>query len=41
MDLFSDLRLGQAMNRLLQFTEDAQEGPAASADKREPQFQGR
>lgn len=41
MDLVSGLRMEQAMNRLLQFTEDAKEGPAAFKEKREPQFKGR
>jgi enoyl-CoA hydratase/carnithine racemase len=41
MDLTSGLRLEQAMNRLLMFTDDAAEGPAAFAEKREPRFAGR
>jgi E-phenylitaconyl-CoA hydratase len=41
MDLASGLRMEQAMNRLLQWTEDATEGPAAFAEKREPRFEGR
>ncbi len=41
MDLATGLRLEQTMNRLLQFTEDAKEGPAAFQEKREPNFQGR
>lgn len=41
MDLATGLRLEQALNRLLMFTEDAKEGPAAFAEKREPRFQGR
>ena len=41
MDLTSGLRMEQAMNRLLQFTADASEGPAAFADKRDPKFEGR
>ena len=41
MDLTSGLRMEQAMNRLLQFTADAKEGPAAFAEKREPAFEGR
>ena len=41
MDLATGLRLEQAMNRLLQFTEDATEGPAAFAEKRDPKFEGR
>ena len=41
MDLVSGLRMEQAMNRLLQFTDDAKEGPAAFAERREAQFVGR
>lgn len=41
MDRVSGLRLEQSINRLLQFTDDAKEGPAAFADRREPQFEGR
>lgn len=41
LDLASGLRLEQSINRLLQFTDDAREGPAAFAQKREPRFQGR
>jgi enoyl-CoA hydratase/carnithine racemase len=41
MDLSSGLRMEQAINRLLQFTADATEGPAAFAEKREPRFEGR
>jgi E-phenylitaconyl-CoA hydratase len=41
MDLASGLRLEQTMNRLLMFTEDAKEGPAAFAEKRAPNFVGR
>jgi E-phenylitaconyl-CoA hydratase len=41
MSLSSGLRVEQALNRLLYFTEDAQEGPAAFADRREPDFFGR
>jgi hypothetical protein len=37
----SGLRIEQALNRLLQFTEDAKEGPAAFAERREPDFAGR
>jgi enoyl-CoA hydratase/carnithine racemase len=40
-DLATGLRLEQALNRLLQSTEDAAEGPAAFREKREPRFQGR
>jgi E-phenylitaconyl-CoA hydratase len=41
LDLASGLRLEQAILRLLQFTEDAQEGPAAFAEKRPARFAGR
>lgn len=41
MDLASGLRLEQALNRLLQFTDDAAEGPAAFAEKRPADFEGR
>lgn len=41
LDLASGLRLEQAINRLLQFSEDAQEGPAAFAEKRPARFEGR
>jgi E-phenylitaconyl-CoA hydratase len=41
MDLATGLRLEQAMNRLLQFTEDAAEGPTAFKEKRDPKFEGR
>ena len=41
MDLVSGLRMEQAMNRLLMFTADAKEGPAAFAERREAQFEGR
>jgi E-phenylitaconyl-CoA hydratase len=41
MDLVSGLRLEQTMNRLLQFSDDAKEGPAAFAEKRTPRFEGR
>jgi E-phenylitaconyl-CoA hydratase len=41
MDLSSGLRMEQAMNRLLQFTADAKEGPAAFSERREPVFAGR
>jgi len=40
MDLVSGLRLEQTMNRLLQFSEDAKEGPVAFAEKRPPRFEG-
>jgi E-phenylitaconyl-CoA hydratase len=41
LDLAGGLRLEQTVNRLLQFTADAKEGPAAFAEKREPRFEGR
>jgi enoyl-CoA hydratase/carnithine racemase len=41
MDLTSGLRLEQVVNRMLQESEDAKEGPAAFAEKRPPSFQGR
>lgn len=40
-DLATGLRLEAVMNRMLQQTEDAKEGPAAFAAKRPPRFQGR
>lgn len=41
VDLNTGLRLERTMNRLLQFTEDAAEGPAAFAERRAPRFRGR
>ncbi|GAC1313831.1 MAG: crotonase/enoyl-CoA hydratase family protein [Acidimicrobiales bacterium] len=41
MDLATGLRLEQSLNRLLQFTEDAQEGPKAFAERRPANFRGR
>jgi E-phenylitaconyl-CoA hydratase len=41
LDLASGLRFEQTILRLLQFTDDAAEGPAAFAEKREPRFKGR
>jgi enoyl-CoA hydratase/carnithine racemase len=41
MDLAAGLRLEQALGRLLQFTSDATEGPAAFAEKRPAHFEGR
>jgi enoyl-CoA hydratase/carnithine racemase len=40
-DLATGLRIEQAMNRLLQTSEDVQEGTAAFAEKRPPRFKGR
>lgn len=41
VDLPAGLRMEQVINRMLQFSEDAKEGPAAFAEKRPPRFQGR
>lgn len=41
VDRATGLRMEQTMNKLLQFTEDAQEGPAAFAERRSPDFRGR
>ena len=41
VDRGTGLRMEQAMNRLLQFTQDAKEGPAAFAERRTASFQGR
>lgn len=41
LGLSDGLRLEQALNRLLYFTEDAQEGPAAFAERRPPSYLGR
>jgi E-phenylitaconyl-CoA hydratase len=41
VDLPTGLRFEQTILRLLQHTEDAQEGPAAFAEKRPPEFRGR
>jgi E-phenylitaconyl-CoA hydratase len=41
LDLAAGLRLEQIVNRMLQFSEDAKEGPAAFAAKRPAQFKGR
>jgi E-phenylitaconyl-CoA hydratase len=41
MSLSSGLRLEQSLNRLLYFTEDAKEGPAAFAERRDPKYFGR
>jgi len=40
MPLTTGLRFEQMTNRMLQFTEDAREGPAAFAEKRKPNFKG-
>ena len=40
LDLTSGLRLEAVINRMLSFTEDAKEGPAAFAAKRAPNFKG-
>jgi enoyl-CoA hydratase/carnithine racemase len=41
MDLASGLRMEQMVSRILQQTEDVQEGRAAFAEKRKPNFKGR
>lgn len=41
MDRTTGLRFEAVINRMLQFTEDAKEGPAAFAEKRPPNFKGR
>lgn len=41
VDRATGLRLEQTINRLLQHTVDAAEGPAAFAERREPEFEGR
>lgn len=41
MDLSTGLRMEQALNRILQSTEDVQEGVAAFTEKRPPRFRGR
>lgn len=41
VDRATGLRLEQTMNKLLQFTEDAKEGPAAFSERRTPNFTGR
>lgn len=40
MDRVTGLRVEALVNRLLQFTGDAKEGPAAFAEKRPPKFKG-
>lgn len=41
VDLATGLRMERLVGRMLQFTEDAVEGPAAFAAKRRPKFKGR
>jgi enoyl-CoA hydratase/carnithine racemase len=41
MDRVTGLRFEAVINRMLQFTDDAREGPAAFAEKRAPNFKGR
>jgi E-phenylitaconyl-CoA hydratase len=41
VDRNTGLRLEQSMNQVLQFTEDAKEGPTAFAERRTASFQGR
>ena len=41
VDRATGLRMEQTMNKLLQFTEDAKEGPAAFSERRTPNFTGR
>jgi E-phenylitaconyl-CoA hydratase len=41
LDLASGLRMEQMVSRILQQTEDVQEGRAAFAEKRKPNFKGR
>ena len=40
MDRVTGLRVEQLVNRMLQFSADAKEGPAAFAEKRPPRFKG-
>ncbi|HTZ77859.1 MAG TPA: enoyl-CoA hydratase-related protein [Stellaceae bacterium] len=40
MDRVTGLRVEQLVNRMLQFSQDAKEGPAAFAEKRPPRFRG-
>jgi naphthoate synthase len=41
MDLTTGLRMEKIVGRMLQFTEDAKEGPAAFAARRKPDFKGK
>jgi E-phenylitaconyl-CoA hydratase len=41
MPLATGLRMEQVVNRMLQFSEDAEEGPKAFAEKRTPAFKGK
>lgn len=41
LPLEQGLRLEQAMSEILRTTEDAKEGPAAFAEKRQPEYKGR
>ncbi|MDA0656332.1 MAG: enoyl-CoA hydratase-related protein, partial [Proteobacteria bacterium] len=41
MDITTGLRMEQLSQRLLKFTEDAAEGPAAFKEKRTPNFKGK
>jgi len=41
LDLDSGMRLEQVLNRILQFSDDAVEGPRAFAERRPPDFGGR
>lgn len=41
MPLSTGLRMEQVVNRMLQFTEDASEGPKAFSEKRTPSFKGK
>jgi enoyl-CoA hydratase/carnithine racemase len=41
MDLATGLRMEQLINRMLQYSEDAREGPAAFAEKRPARFKGK
>ena len=41
LDLNTGLRMESQVNRLLAFSEDAVEGPAAFSDKRDPNWKGK